>query len=254
MAECPTSFVENGRRKSGRTNIVPLELQPQSKKRQTRAAVQKVAEDRVKQHRPSYTFPSSKPNSEQMGKSMPAGKFMRPKSPSLSSKGPANRDDPTTTKHAKASFGSPHTRTYYGRDYAKHYKQTAKSGPFVHRRTLSSNSNAAYSQTPPTNGYGYSADDGHADEKTEQLLTAFNPKSKLQRITFRVKLPKPAIQSPGNLPAPKKYSSFEEFLEKDEKHFLDSANIYDYYILFLFFRAKEKNILFTVKKEPEDED
>ncbi|TWU72840.1 swr1 complex component [Metarhizium rileyi] len=36
VAEGPTSFTENGRRKSGRINTLPVELQPQSKKRLTR--------------------------------------------------------------------------------------------------------------------------------------------------------------------------------------------------------------------------
>lgn len=39
QAEGPTSFTENGRRKSGRINTVPLELQPQGSKRLTRRAL-----------------------------------------------------------------------------------------------------------------------------------------------------------------------------------------------------------------------
>lgn len=38
----PTSFVEGGRRKSSRTNFIPLELQPPTVQRQTRAAIQKT--------------------------------------------------------------------------------------------------------------------------------------------------------------------------------------------------------------------
>ncbi|KAI0008834.1 SNF2 family domain-containing protein [Xylariaceae sp. FL0662B] len=38
-ADGPTTFTENGRRRSGRTNQVPLELQPQSNKRMTRGAL-----------------------------------------------------------------------------------------------------------------------------------------------------------------------------------------------------------------------
>jgi helicase SWR1 len=38
-AEGPTSFTQNGRRKSGRINTVPLELQPQGRKRITRGAL-----------------------------------------------------------------------------------------------------------------------------------------------------------------------------------------------------------------------
>ncbi|KXJ85926.1 SNF2 family N-terminal domain-domain-containing protein, partial [Microdochium bolleyi] len=41
-AEGPTSFIENGRRKSGRTNFVPVEMQPPGKKRMTRHIVQGV--------------------------------------------------------------------------------------------------------------------------------------------------------------------------------------------------------------------
>jgi helicase SWR1 len=65
------------------------------------------------------------------------------------------------------------------------------------------------------NGYHHSHEED-GDRERQEVLPAFSPKTKLQRITFRVKLPKPAIQSPGNLPAPKRYSSFQEFLEKDE--------------------------------------
>src|ERR1700712_2534324 len=42
IAEGPSSFTQDGIRKSGRTNHIPLELQPPSDKRQTRGAVQKT--------------------------------------------------------------------------------------------------------------------------------------------------------------------------------------------------------------------
>jgi helicase SWR1 len=141
---------------------------------------------------------------------MSAGKLTRPKSPNVATKGLPLRDDAATTKHAKASLGHPHSRSLHGRDSARQSKQPIKSN------TSSSNPNAAYSQSPPINGYDHSDDDDDADGKAEQFLAVFSPKTKLQRITFRVKLPKPAIQSPGNLPGPRKYSSFEEFLERDE--------------------------------------
>ncbi len=38
-AEGPTTFLENGKRRSGRTNALPLELQPQSQKRMTRGTL-----------------------------------------------------------------------------------------------------------------------------------------------------------------------------------------------------------------------
>jgi helicase SWR1 len=42
VAEGPSSFTQDGIRKSGRTNHIPLELQPPSDKRRTRGAVQKT--------------------------------------------------------------------------------------------------------------------------------------------------------------------------------------------------------------------
>ena len=50
VAEGPTTFQENGKRRSGRTNAVPLELQPSNGKRQTRGAHTKVE----KQVKPVY--------------------------------------------------------------------------------------------------------------------------------------------------------------------------------------------------------
>ncbi|KAI1491587.1 SNF2 family N-terminal domain-containing protein [Biscogniauxia mediterranea] len=42
-ADGPTTFTENGKRRSGRTNAIPLELQPQSNKRMTRGALQGIS-------------------------------------------------------------------------------------------------------------------------------------------------------------------------------------------------------------------
>src|ERR1700761_8018071 len=53
-AEGPTSFVVDGRRKSGRTNIIPLDLQPQSNRRQTRAAFDKAKVEHQKHAKPLY--------------------------------------------------------------------------------------------------------------------------------------------------------------------------------------------------------
>ncbi|KAI9709785.1 MAG: swr1 complex component [Bogoriella megaspora] len=52
----PTSFVEDGRRKSSRVNALPLELQPQGDKRQTRAALQQTVAEKLK-HRRKWSNP-----------------------------------------------------------------------------------------------------------------------------------------------------------------------------------------------------
>ncbi|KAJ9629426.1 swr1 complex component [Taxawa tesnikishii (nom. ined.)] len=48
-AEGPTQFTENGKRRSGRVNALPLELQPPSNKRQTRAAHEETLHTRGQQ-------------------------------------------------------------------------------------------------------------------------------------------------------------------------------------------------------------
>lgn len=61
-AEGPTSFTENGRRKSGRINTLPLELQPQGKKRLTRHSL--VTKNSPAQAKASAVTPVKTPNNK----------------------------------------------------------------------------------------------------------------------------------------------------------------------------------------------
>ncbi|GAM83077.1 hypothetical protein ANO11243_010630 [Dothideomycetidae sp. 11243] len=51
-ADGPTQFTENGKRRSGRVNYIPLELQPPSNKRTTRAAHESSITHKAQQHTP----------------------------------------------------------------------------------------------------------------------------------------------------------------------------------------------------------
>ncbi|KAH7312633.1 SNF2 family N-terminal domain-containing protein [Stachybotrys elegans] len=59
-ADGPTSFTENGRRKSGRINTLPLDLQPQGKKRMTRHSLGSAENPRTRQQNetPTATRPA----------------------------------------------------------------------------------------------------------------------------------------------------------------------------------------------------
>ncbi|KHN96022.1 helicase SWR1 [Metarhizium album ARSEF 1941] len=61
-AEGPTSFTENGRRKSGRINTLPLELQPQGKKRLTRHSL--GSKSSATQAKKADTTPVRPPNNK----------------------------------------------------------------------------------------------------------------------------------------------------------------------------------------------
>lgn len=64
-AEGPTAFLDNGKRRSGRVNILPLELQPSTGKRTTRSAIAQhtpVKDDKKTQQPPPARRESSRPS------------------------------------------------------------------------------------------------------------------------------------------------------------------------------------------------
>jgi helicase SWR1 len=69
---------------------------------------------------------------------------------------------------------------------------------------------------PYTNGALETDDDDASDMSTEFTTAAPDVPLTFKKVTFRVRLPEPTIATPPNIPPPKKYSSFEEFLERDE--------------------------------------
>ncbi|KAL2416492.1 Helicase swr1 [Exophiala dermatitidis] len=213
-AEGPTSFVENGRRKSGRTNVVPLALQPQSAKRQTRAAFEKVKDEHQKHPKPMYNMPVRKPKVEVL--TPPPATKRGPGRP------PKNRDaehsQPTKTEDAPRNARELSVRS-------KLSKTPQPKSP-LHRtksrshRTKPPNVNGVHEEGVYTNGVvkSESADDSdhsNASDKLESSTGIASPPT-IQKVTFRVRLPKPSVATPANIPPPKKYASFEEFLERDE--------------------------------------
>ncbi|KAJ6785420.1 hypothetical protein PWT90_06646 [Aphanocladium album] len=106
-ADGPTSFMENGRRKSGRTNILPLELLPQSKKRTTRGSFGAPAKTPKKEERPTSSSRSSR-----TAASTPVSRHARKSSisqsaPNSSSKTPAKRAAPTPRSATRTRRRTP---------------------------------------------------------------------------------------------------------------------------------------------------
>lgn len=92
-ADGPTSFTEGGRRKSGRINLLPLQLQPQGKKRTTRGSLG----GKTKTHQKEEQSASSR--SSRTAAAAPVSRQMRKSSishsaPNSSSKTPAKRQAP----------------------------------------------------------------------------------------------------------------------------------------------------------------
>lgn len=220
IVEGPTSFVEGGRRKSSRTNFVPLELQPQADKRMTRRTL----------HSPPVT--KSKYGGASAFKPSPLTKsgIKQPQTSSKSTSTFAN-GSPINTIHQDGTLPSPDSNG--AAPLKRSHKKKVLPGPSLH----SSSGPSAQDQHRPrrgrprkvvsphrtrqemaTNGWRNSDDervDGGAIKSERDDLSPglhYRP----QRLNLRVRPPSVAVHHPGNLPPARRFSTFEEYLSQDK--------------------------------------
>ncbi|KAI9817252.1 MAG: swr1 complex component [Pycnora praestabilis] len=206
--EGPTSFVEGGRRKSSRTNAVPLELQPQAEKRQTRAAVQNNAltkNSKVAKPKPRSFLATSQPSpslvngkrSQTRGKSLGQVAGKSPGKPNVakiaSPKSPTSKLSPL--KPRPPSFAKPATPS-------KSAGQTMQT-----RRSVRTSEVATAEK-----------EKGMADKIGLQGtgLVEADRIYKPQKLRFRVRMPTVPIQHPGHIVPPRQFASFQEWLKHDD--------------------------------------
>lgn len=236
--EGPTSFVEGGRRKSSRTNLVPLELQPQADKRQTRAAIHKThlpksSHGRPKAYKHSPLTPT--PNQSQIN-----GKPRRSSSKSMSQtagKSPAKTSHQNATSAASATTnGTPtKTRPYRRKSLQSHPESSAQQSPKPHSyKARHKYLAAAYSQRPSESSNAHpirrsgrasravnSTDESKEVQpngwpESDEEVAPVDPNFKPQRLKFKVRMPTVTIQHPGHVPPKRQFSSFREWLEHDD--------------------------------------
>jgi helicase SWR1 len=210
-AEGPTSFVEGGRRKSGRTNAIPLELQPAKSKRQTRAAYDK---DLGKHwtHTPNAIEKSNKNNAD----------IRRTVSSAIHpNKGPGRHlknADLWSSRHIKMENGT--SKQAADKPAARLHHKRRDSAPQVngHRRRISGPSHGIINAQRENEDIT-SQDSEEGDDDSVSTPSAAgrspSPPSTLQKIRFKVRMPKPSIQTPANIPPPRKFASFQDFLDHD---------------------------------------
>ncbi|KAK5189397.1 swr1 complex component [Exophiala xenobiotica] len=234
-AEGPTSFIDGGRRKSGRTNVVPLELQPQSNKRHTRAAFDKVKAERETHARPVYNVSARKPKVEILEPTPPAKRGPgRPRkshgsdrSPSIKQEEPHKPAKSWSAQRQHRSAEKPRSKEIEDmkakidelkklRDRLKSSSAPMSKSPRRNRLHSPVFNELEDDLEPYTNGALETDDDDATDMSTEFTTAAPDVPLAFKKVTFRVRLPEPTIATPPNIPPPKKYSSFEEFLERDE--------------------------------------
>ena len=236
--EGPTSFVEGGRRKSSRTNLVPLELQPQADKCQTRAAIQKT-------HLPKSSYGGTKAYKQSPLTPTPNQLQVNGKSPRSSSKSmtqtagrsPAKTGQqngtlassaipsgtPTKTRPYRAKSVQPPPEPFGQQSQKSHsYKARHKILPAGSTKQPSEPSNArpirrsgrASRTTDSTDESKEVRTNGWPESDEEEVPV--DPNFKPQRLKFKVRMPTVTIQHPGHVPPKRQFSSFREWLEQDD--------------------------------------
>ena len=242
--EGPTSFVEGGRRKSSRTNVIPLELQPPSSKRQTRAAIQQPTPT-IKskyggatiQKSSSLTSASAQPQSN--GKhplssaGRPSGQAIS-KSPTkpqkangVNSNGVGECDSPAKRSHKKKFRTEPPKSPTPPREPSSPLARRRVGRPRKYPLDITPSQTSQTIEKATTNGWHRSADeeedeeedneqedDNEEDELDEDI--PIDPNFKPQRLKFNVRMPTVTIQNPLHVVPPRKFSSFREWLENDD--------------------------------------
>ncbi|KAK2738897.1 swr1 complex component [Onygenales sp. PD_40] len=220
----PTSFMEGGRRKSSRTNAVPLELLPQADKRHTRSAHQ----DYVNKSKPSRASWSGNPPSttaasqpEANGRRVAGGKPIANGSDNTSPRKDSLRSPSTRTASAKQSSTSS-SRTPTARTRAPSLLSSSAQNKSQPGTTNGKNnqkprrgSGAPATMSPSSVRHTSASERGRGVDSVEGQDTGWSSAQKLPRLRFKVKMPSLEIQHPSHVLAQRKYSTFREWVENE---------------------------------------
>lgn len=210
-ADGPTTFLENGRRKSGRTNVIPLALQPQSNKRQTRAQFDKTKIEYEKHPKPIYNVSARpikvEPSAPAVTKRADRTTSVNAEQHQIRSKESSATSRLTRQSTIKSSSTAPTRRSLNTPSHKRITSSPQVDGSSHHRRTT----NGVIKSEQEENGIT-------SDSELSSIKSSRSPSPPLtlQRVTFRVRLPSATVATPANIAVPRKYSSFKEFLDLDE--------------------------------------
>lgn len=213
----PTSFVKDGRRRSTRTNVLPLELQPHSDKRHTRSAkkghTNPTASGRERWRETSHLAPSkSNLNGERSNTVNGYDGSSRRREPlgSSNSSKAAVRQEPKL--HTSGKYISTGSRTQLP-------ASTSKSRSAVRQRppggAIRRKSDPSRSPSPTFPVKGRMLEGAHTIGNSDVYHESEPERQRLPRLRFKVKMPFLGIQNPSQVLPARKHSSFRDWLEKD---------------------------------------
>lgn len=197
----PTSFVQDGRRKSSRTNAVPLDKQPPSDKRHTRAGRKQIP-GKNDTGKPAVSSPLALTPS----RSGANGKSSANGSPKDVTRGAVRR--PPRISHSPAPK-KMHSRT---RSQSSSVTNSLRGPARVNINGSHPNADLAGSSSSPaaTDSLDDSAKVSGDSEAAEE------PTPRIQRLRIKVNKPSLGIQHPSHVLAPRKYGSFREWLHSTD--------------------------------------
>ena len=221
----PTSFVEEGRRKSSRTNYVPIELQPPADKRQTRAAIHGGSPVTKSKYGGAFkSTPLTTSTSIQTQTPTPtptqAHNYARkphttnkPRSPSkarVESSTPSrpSSDAPPPPKRSHKKKVRPTTPTSSTSPSSNNPQQTRR----VHRRK--SETTTELNKVPGQAVNGWHHEEAGQEEKNGGA-PVLSPSRRPPRLNLKVRMPTAHIQHPGNQALPRKFSTFAEWFDEE---------------------------------------
>ncbi|KAN0122280.1 SNF2 family N-terminal domain containing protein [Hyaloscypha variabilis] len=218
IAEGPSSFTQDGIRKSGRTNHIPLELQPPSDKRQTRGAVQKT-----------YSARSKNGNANHLPFNM--------REPPGTSVNGSKKPGSSGTTSSQQPVKSPSKPVSPKRSHRKSMPTEQASTPVrSHKRSSAPRDpQSAPSYTRPAKGrrsgrLGETNNDGEHDRAQSLKMEdppGQSPKARLSRIKFRVKPAALPLTHPGLVLArPRQYPTLKEFLDGSANVHVDAGGLF----------------------------
>jgi helicase SWR1 len=220
LVEGPTSFIEGGRRKSSRTNFVPLELQPQADKRKTRGTLQSPPIAKSKYG--GVSVHKSTPLADSSSKQHSTG--------SKSTSTQAFRSPATTTNQNGATLKQESNRVApFKRSHKKKVPPDQSAHPasvastplqLKPRRGRPRKVVSPHTTRPAMVIDGWrTSDDEQNDEATikgEKEYQSSGLCHKPQRLNLRVHPPSVTVQHPGNLPPPRRFPSFDHYISQDK--------------------------------------
>ena len=219
--EGPTSFVEEGRRKSSRTNFVPIELQPHADKRRTRGATQQGSHLTKSKYggvfKPSPLTSSASKHTQNNVTQIPptSGKAARNTNLRSPSK---NTQTSTAPSHTSTEFTPPPKRSHKKkiRPISPSSNQTPTDNPYRTRRIYRRKTTTTETEKDkvPTTGRWHNDDKESVDAEngTESAPSSIR---RPQRLSLKVRMPTVSMQHPGNVLLERKHESFQEWFNKE---------------------------------------